>query len=257
MNAWERFKKHFVPDSGDGLQAGDEACFWRVDMHSHLLPGVDDGVKDSDQTLACLQQMVSWGIQRIITTPHVSRDWFPNSSTLLREGQAQLQALADANDLPIQIDVAAEYMLDEFFPDLLKDNDLLTFGAERYLLIETGWAAAPQHLEDLLFRIQTRGYVPVLAHPERYTYYHADEESLSQLRNVGCLFQLNWLSLTGRYGSKVRTQAHRLLKNNWVDFVGSDLHRPEDLPALGSLFSLPEYELLRSQPLRNISLLTT
>lgn len=256
MNAWERFKKRFISGSDNNPGTLDEACFWQVDMHSHLLPGVDDGVKDSEQTLVCLQQMVAWGVQRIITTPHVSRDWHPNSSAVLREGQAQLQALANAHELPIQIEVAAEYMLDEFFPDLLSANDLLTFGAERYVLIETGWAAAPQHLEDILFRIQTQGYTPVLAHPERYSYYYGDEKALARIRDVGCLFQLNWLSLTGRYGQKARAQAHQLLKHNWVDFIGSDLHRPEDLPALGSLFTLAEYDSLRTQPLRNASLLT-
>ncbi|WP_461127038.1 tyrosine-protein phosphatase [Spirosoma aerophilum] len=255
MNVWERFKKRFISSSVNGIEAGNDACFWQVDMHSHLLPGVDDGVKNPEQSIACLQQMVSWGIQRIITTPHVSRDWYPNSSTDLREGKRQLQALADSHNIPIQIDVAAEYMLDEFFPDLLNNDDLLTFGAERYLLIETGWASAPQQLEDIIFRIQTRGYTPVLAHPERYTYYHNDEASLTRIHEMGCLFQLNWLSLTGRYGNKVRAQALRLLKNNWVDFIGSDIHRPEDLPALGSLFTLAEYDALRAQPLRNMSLL--
>jgi tyrosine-protein phosphatase YwqE len=97
----------------------------------------------------------------------------------------------------------------------------------------------------------------VLAHPERYTYYHNDEATLARIRDVGCLFQLNWLSLTGRYGSKVRSQAHRLLKNNWVDFIGSDMHRPEDLPSMKSLFHLSEYDLLRAQPLRNMSLLAS
>jgi tyrosine-protein phosphatase YwqE len=255
MNAWERFKKRFTTHSEEEPKIGDEACFWKVDMHSHLLPGVDDGVKDEEQTVACLQQMVAWGIQQVVTTPHVSRDWFPNASATLREGQADLQALADANDLPVRIEVAAEYMLDDFFPDLLANDDLLSFGAERYVLIETGWASAPYQVEEILFRMQTRNYTPVLAHPERYTYYHADEASLARLHDAGCLFQLNWPSLTGRYGSKVRAQAHRLLKNNWVDFIGSDLHRPNDLPALSALFSLPEYDLLRSQPLRNASLL--
>ena len=255
MNVWERLKKRFVPNSDSEPGTQDEACFWRVDVHSHLLPGVDDGVENTDQTLVCLQQMVAWGIQRIITTPHVSQDWYPNSSAVLRAGQVQLQTLADAHDLPIQIDVAAEYMLDEFFPDLLRNDDVLTFGTERYLLIEAGWAAAPKHIEAILLRIQKHGYMPVLAHPERYSYYHADEAGLARLHEAGCLFQLNWLSLTGRYGTKARVQAHRLLKNNWVDFVGSDLHRPKDLPALGTLFTLPDYNLLRSQPLRNASLL--
>lgn len=255
MNAWKRLQQVFFSSAGNSLESINEACFWQADMHSHLLPGVDDGVHDSSQALACLQQLSDWGLKRIITTPHVSRDWYPNDTATLRAGQIDLQTLADANNLPIRVDVAAEYMIDEFFPRLLDTDDLLSFGAERYLLIETGWAAPPQQFEAILFRIQTRGYVPVLAHPERYTYYHGDEEALSRLHDAGCLFQLNWLSLVGRYGEKVRTQARLLLKNNWVDFIGSDLHRPNDLSALGSLFTLPDYTLLRSQPLRNISLL--
>ncbi|GAB3024417.1 tyrosine-protein phosphatase [Spirosoma pulveris] len=255
MNLWKQLKTRFIQNPASDPKAVEDACFWRVDMHSHLLPDVDDGVNNSEEALVCLQQMADWGIQRVITTPHVSRDWYPNSSDSLRAGQLELQRLADENGLAIKIDVAAEYMLDEFFPDLIDKNDLLTFGKERYLLIETGWVSAPQQLDDILFRLQTRGYTPILAHPERYTYYHTDEASLARLHDMGCLFQLNWLSLTGRYGRKVRTQAQRILKNNWVDFIGSDLHRPEDLAALGSLFSLPEYELLRAQPLRNESLL--
>ncbi|ADB42378.1 tyrosine-protein phosphatase [Spirosoma linguale] len=254
MNFWKQLKTRLTQNLANDPKAVEEACFWRVDMHSHLLPNVDDGVSSPEETLACLQQMAAWGIQRVITTPHVSRDWYPNSSDMLRAGQLELQELADSHGLALQIDVAAEYMLDEFFPDLLDKNDLMTFGKERYVLIETGWAAAPQQLEDVLFRLQTKGYMPVLAHPERYTYYHADEAALARLHEIGCLFQLNWLSLTGRYGRKVRTQAQRILHNNWVDFIGSDLHRAEDLDALASLFTLPEYELLRSQPLRNESL---
>ena len=257
MNAWKRLQQVFFSSADNGLESTSEACFWQADMHSHLVPGIDDGVHDSGQALACLQQLSDWGLKRIITTPHVSRDWYPNDTATLQEGKMSLQTLVDANNLPIRVDVAAEYMIDEFFPRLLDTDDLLSFGVERYLLIEIGWVAPPQQFEAILFRMQTRGYIPVLAHPERYTYYFGDEEALSRLRNAGCLFQLNWLSLVGRYGEKVRTQARLLLKNKWVDFIGSDLHRPNDLSALGSLFVLPDYELLRAQPLRNASLLTT
>lgn len=255
MNLWEQFQKRFITKADDDLTATDESCFWQVDMHSHLLPGIDDGVGDLSQTLLCLQQFAAWGIQRVITTPHVSRDWYPNASATLRAGEVSLQSLADTHNLPLRIEVAAEYMLDEFFPDLIDNDDLLTFGAERYLLLETGWVAAPYQLENILFRLQTQGYTPVLAHPERYTYYHNDESALARLHETGCLFQLNWLSLTGRYGRATRTQARQLLKNKWVDFIGSDLHRPGDLTAMHSLFTLPEYKLLQEQPLRNQSLL--
>ncbi|MFD2574172.1 tyrosine-protein phosphatase [Spirosoma soli] len=231
-----------------------DPCFWRVDMHSHLLPGVDDGVSNLEQTVACLKQLASWGIRKVITTPHVSGDWYPNESTQLKASQAMLQALANENGLDLQVEVAAEYLLDEFFPELLNTDALLTFGPARYVLVELGWAAAPLYLDDLLFRLRAKGYTPILAHPERYTYYHDNPSALAHLHENGYLFQLNWGSLTGRYGERVQAQARFLLKKGWVDFLGSDLHRPTDLKALATLFKMPEYEQLKSQPLLNESL---
>lgn len=250
---WQRLRHFLQPTdvASAGITPAD-GCFWRADMHAHLLPGVDDGVTSPEEAVACLRQLVEWGVQTVIATPHVSRDWYPdNTADALRAGQAQLQALADQNELPIRIGMAAEYMLDDYFPTLLAGRDLLAFGPENYLLIETGWASAPLFLDEMLFRIRTGGYVPVLAHPERYTYFHADLPRLTQLHEGGCLFQLNWMSLTGRYGSRVQAQARRLLQNGWVDFIGSDLHRPADLPMLANLFTSPDYALLRQQPLRN------
>lgn len=226
-------------------------CFWQTDIHSHLVPGIDDGVADLDQTLVCLQQLADWGIKHVITTPHVNRDWYPNTSETLRDSRAILQNLVAENALPLTIDVAAEYLLDDFFPQLLEADDLLSFGAERYILIETGWSAAPNFMEDILFRIQTKGYQPILAHPERYKYFHENMPGLAKLRDAGCLFQLNWPSLTGQYGGSVQKQARRLLDLEWVDFIGSDIHRPASLEALAKLFSTPDYRKLSQQPLRN------
>lgn len=254
---WQRLRHLLQPTDATppGVTLAD-GCFWRADMHAHLLPGVDDGVASPDEALTCLKQLAEWGVQTVIVTPHVSRDWFPDNTTeLLRAGQAQLQTLSDENGVPIRIAVAAEYMLDDYFPTLLAGRDLLAFGPENYVLVETGWASAPLFLDEVLFRIRTAGYVPVLAHPERYTYFHADWPRLAQLREGGCLFQLNWMSLTGRYGSRVQAQARKLLQSGWVDFIGSDLHRPADLPALASLFTSPDYALLRRQPLRNQDLI--
>ena len=255
MRFWQTIRQAIASRASPTAIDRTAPCFWQVDMHSHLVPGVDDGVHTHEQTLVCLKQLADWGIQKVITTPHISRDWYPNESGKLRAEQATLQALADENNLGLQIEVAAEYLIDEFFPALLAANDLLTFGPARYLLFELGWAAAPHQLDDLLFRLRARGYTPVLAHPERYSYYHDDPAPLAHLHETGCLFQLNWSSLTGRYGVRTQTQARLLVKKGWVDFVGSDLHRPGDLTTLSALFSSSDYDLLHKLPLLNESLL--
>ncbi len=240
--------------NGQRKNTPDEPCFWHTDIHSHLLPGVDDGVESQEQTLEVLRQLEAWGIRRVITTPHVNQDWYPNTPSILVEGQQTLQKLVLDSGLNLTIEVAAEYLVDDLFLQLLESEQLLTFGDERYLLIETGWASAPHFMETVLFRIQTKGYKPILAHPERYQYYFNDLAAIAKLRDLGCLLQLNWGSMTGRYGSKVKAQAHLLLKNKWIDFIGSDLHRPADLRSLETLFSSSEYQLLLQQPLRNQSL---
>lgn len=223
-------------------------------MHSHLLPNLDDGVTSLDETLTCLKQFAEWGIRKVITTPHISRDYYPNDIPTILESLDTVRALIAQEELPITIDVAAEYLLDDFFIESLNEGEVLSFGSKRYLLIETGWSAPPMRLSDMLFRIQTRGYTPVLAHPERYKYYHNDKAALMHLREVGCLFQLNWMSLCGRYGSSVEKQARFLLHEHAVDFIGSDFHRPHDLQTMERLFKPADLKLLEEQPLVNAEL---
>ncbi|QMW05262.1 tyrosine-protein phosphatase [Spirosoma foliorum] len=237
-----------------GSSTEPPTCYWQTDIHSHFLPGVDDGVNSQEEALICLQQFSDWGIRRIITTPHVSQDWYPNTKATLLDGQAMLQALVNEHQIPLVVEVAAEYQVDELFLDLLRDDQLLSFGSQKYVLFETGWAAAPTFLNEIIFHLLTQGYQPLLAHPERYTYYHNDLKALSDLRKAGCLFQLNWGSMTGRYGRKVQAQAHRLLTNKWVDFMGSDIHRPADLSLFNQLVTSADYPLLAQQPLRNQAL---
>jgi len=255
MNIAQRLKQYLSSYKEKEETAGTDRCFWQVDIHSHLLPGVDDGAASIEETLDGLQQLIQLGINKAIITPHVSQDWFPNDSATLLNGKQLVQDLITQYKLPITIEVAAEYLLDDFFPKRLADNDLLTFGAERYLLFETGWAVAPYQLASVLFQMQTQGYTPILAHPERYKYYHGQPQLLAKLREAGCLFQLNWFSLTGRYGSQVQKQAEWLLEQHWIDFVGSDLHRPNDLKNMPAFFKSNGYKLLNSQPLRNATLL--
>ncbi|GAB3961762.1 capsular polysaccharide biosynthesis protein [Spirosoma harenae] len=249
---WERF---LSPFKAAAIQQQEETCFWSVDMHSHLLPGLDDGVQESDQIVTCLTKLAEWGIQKVITTPHVSQDRYPNSTDSIRQGQKDLQTLLDNHQLPLKVEVAAEYMIDNLFFDLLEKDDFLAFGSERYLLIETGWAWAPNYLDNLLGRIQIQGYTPVLAHPERYRYFHDDRRSLMHLHKLGYLFQLNWMSLTGRYGAEPKRQAQYLLQEGVIDFIGSDLHHPDDLKDMNRLFTSSDWQLLTEQPILNNKLL--
>jgi tyrosine-protein phosphatase YwqE len=229
-------------------------CFWQTDVHSHLIAGVDDGVKSTDDALTCIRTLAGWGIKRVITTPHISQDYFPNDAVTLQKGRDVLQQQVDLAGIPIQIDVAAEYMLDDFFLERLEQGPLLSFGAERFVLVEMSALARPFLLDEMFFRIQTEGYIPVLAHPERYHSYYSDFEALVRIRERGCLLQLNWMSLLGRYGPQAKAQAQLILKYKCADLIGSDMHRPSDLSTMEALFTSPFYEQLSQQPLRNSSL---
>jgi len=222
---------------------------WSVDMHNHLIPGVDDGVTTLDETIMCLRQYADWGIRQVVCTPHISQDYHPNTTEqLILRLDAIQQATTEAG-LPIKLTLAAEYLLDEEFDRLLQADQLLSFGPARYVLIETGWAAPPQQLSQWLFTMQLKGYTPVLAHPERYRYYQAEPHLLKQLREQGCLLQLNLMSLMGRYGTKTKQFAHQLLRERCISFVGSDLHRPADLSSLQRVFTTSVHKYLQNQPL--------
>ena len=250
LSLWERLTSQFKTTIRQ-----DEFCFWTVDIHSHLIPGIDDGVQDTKQALICLRQLADWGIRKLITTPHVNREWYPNTIDTIRQGKIRLQTLADEHQLPLHIEVAAEYLIDESFFDLLREDALLAFGDEKYLLIETGRAWPPNNINDILLKIQQKGYTPVLAHPERYSYYIKDRKALLSLHQMGCLFQLNWMSLAGRYGTAVQQQARYLLNEKRISFIGSDVHHPRDLADMARLFNPADLRLIHQQPLLNQSLL--
>lgn len=218
-------------------------------MHSHLLPGVDDGIQDIDEALVCLQQLAEWGIRHVVTTPHISQDFHPNTSAQLTEAGRQVQALITTHQLPLTFTVAAEYLTDELFDARLQQNDLLSFGAERFVLIETGWAALPLQLPNWLFQMQVKGYQPVLAHPERYLYFRGRTAQLAEIRQQGCRLQLNLLSLVGRYGHDAQRMAHTLVREGLVDFISSDLHRARDLTMLEKAMRSGDYQAVCRLPL--------
>ena len=206
-----------------------------IDIHSHLLPGIDDGAKDIQHSLDLIQKMASYGIKNFITTPHVLGDVYPNSSTTIKEKLQEVKnALIKHNISDIKIEAAAEYMMDEQFSALLEIGDILTL-KDNYILVEMSYFSPPINLFDILFQIQLKGFKPVLAHPERYNSYHNNFEVFYKLKKAGCLFQLNLLSLTPQYGDQVTKTADRLIKENLYDFVGTDTHHKNHLHLLKSI----------------------
>lgn len=218
-----------------------------VDIHSHLLPGIDDGAKNMDETIALLQKMSSYGIKHFITTPHILGNVYPNTPKII---QQQLQLVQDEflkrNLTDFSIQAAAEYMIDERFMDILEKDPLLTL-KDNFVLVEMSYYSPPLQLYDALFQMQLKGYKPILAHPERYFSYHHDFRSYYKLKTAGCLFQLNLLSLTEHYGKYVQNIAKKLLRENLYDFVGSDTHHVnhlELLPKIGTQKNLKRIEHL-------------
>ena len=203
-----------------------------VDIHSHLLPGIDDGAKDLNHSIELIKKMRSYGIKHFITTPHVLGDVYPNSSSTIKEKLEDVRReLLNQNINDIQIHAAAEYMMDEQFSKLLEKNDILTL-KDNFILVEMSYFNAPFNLYEILFEIQLKGYKPVLAHPERYNFFHNDFENYYKLKKAGCLFQLNLLSLTPQYGKNVQKIYSKLLEENMYDFVGTDTHHINHLELL-------------------------
>ena len=218
-----------------------------VDIHSHLLPGIDDGAKDMDTSITLLLKMTSYGIKNFITTPHVLGNVYPNSSEVIKQKLAAVKKELEKRKIKgISIQAAAEYMLDEEFSALLDQKDILVL-KDNYILVEMSYFSAPINLYELLFKIQLKGYKPVLAHPERYNFYHTDFNNYYKLKQAGCLFQLNLLSLTDQYGKGVQKTSEKLLKENLYDFVGTDTHHQnhlELLPKIGTKKTLEKIKHL-------------
>lgn len=206
-----------------------------VDIHSHLIPGIDDGAKTFEEALKLIQKLGKMGIVNFVTTPHIMEGLYPNSSTTITQKHNELLLyLQKHNCNNVSIKVAAEYMLDANFLTLLEKKDLLTIGAN-HVLVEMSYFNMPINLYDILFKIQLAGYKPILAHPERYAFLHSNYSTYHKLKNAGCKFQLNLLSLTDYYGKKTKSMALKLLQDQLIDFVGSDTHNMQHVRFLNEL----------------------
>jgi tyrosine-protein phosphatase YwqE len=215
-------KKKDAETAPTSLPAGSWA-FLGTDMHSHLIPGIDDGAQTLDDSIQLIERLKGMGYRSLITTPHVKFDHYPNTSAVIQQGLQDLKKALVERGVDMPIKAAAEYYIDDHFMDLLEQKDLLTVKGNE-VLVEISFLIEPLQFHDILFKIQLAGYRPILAHPERYAFYHAKKDAYSDLKNRGCLLQLNVLALTGYYGKPVKQVAEKNLKEGLYAYCGTDMH---------------------------------
>lgn len=203
-----------------------------TDIHSHILPGIDDGSPDVTTSLLLIKGLMRNGVTRSIATPHIIGDMYRNNADTIYGAQKILQEELETQGIEFQLSVAAEYMLDNYFFELLNNKVFMLTVKDNLLLTEFSYSSRPDHIEKMSFAIITEGYSPILAHPERYSYFHSDYKIFHHLKDLGFLLQVNLLSLTGYYGKEVSKAARYILKNDLASFVATDLHHERHLSAL-------------------------
>lgn len=205
----------------------------RTDMHSHILPGIDDGAKDIEASIGLIKGLMALGYKRFIATPHIISDLHPNTPESIAAAASILQEALEKEGLAVEIGYAAEYMMDGEFEGLMEKGPLLKL-ADDYVLVETMFMAEPPNLSTVLFDMQTHGYKPIVAHPERYHFVFNKPGKAERMKDRGALLQINALSLTGYYGKNEKHTAIQLLEAGLVDFIGTDIHHERHLKAFNN-----------------------
>ena len=226
-------KKYFFVDLLEGF----------TDFHNHILPGIDDGSPNVETSLQLINKFGEFGVTNFVHTPHVMNDYYPNTPETINNALAKLQAAQPAH---IKNSAAAEYMMDQTLMDKLDDEKLLKISGN-FSLVEMSFLQPPINLKEIIFKLQNKGHVLILAHPERYGFFHDSKmRKYYDLKSRGCYFQLNMLSLTSHYGEGIQKMAFKLLENQMIDYISSDTHRMEHLEKLQNIkLKSKEIELLK------------
>lgn len=244
LNRWNKF-----PSARDKLK------FLGVDMHNHLLPGLDDGSKSLEDSFKLLSGLQELGLEQFICTPHVMEGVYPNNVDSIFSVRDSFNTYLSTHGIETKVASSAEYMIDSSLRKLI-DTDQLCVIAGEYVLVEMSYLAESRELFQIIFDIQKKGYKPILAHPERYSYYHNRKDVFRKIKDAGCYLQLNLLSISRYYGAEVRSVASQLIKSGMYDFVGTDLHHDKHLIALNSLLEkYPVERMLKNCNLKNRTLL--
>lgn len=210
----------------------------KADVHSHFIPGIDDGAQNLEQSIEMIKAFAELGYRKVVTTPHVMADGYRNTPEIILGGLEKVRAEVRRQGIDMEVDAAAEYYLDHELEQKVMKKEVLTFG-NNYVLFELPFIAEPAILFTAIFNMQTQGYRPVLAHPERYQYWHADGSKYEQLKERGVLFQVNTVALCGAYGPSTRKAAERLIDAGWVELLGSDCHTMNHVGAIRATLGEP------------------
>ena len=215
-----------------------------MDIHSHLIPGIDDGAQTFEHTLGLVQSLQGFGVSQFVTTPHTMFHIWDNSKEKILSCKDQTILELEKNGIQVPFRAASEYLMDDQFVKLFQTEELLTL-KDNYVLVEMSYLNQPMQLYDILFDLQVAGYIPVLAHPERYTFYHNNFDEYVKLKQVGCLFQLNLLAVVGYYGASIASIAEQLLQKGMYDFVGSDVHHEKHIAFFDKKVKLKDVAALK------------
>lgn len=206
--------------------------FLLTDIHSHILYGIDDGSKSPQESIEILSGLQDMGFQKFITTPHIMHEYYPNSPSSINKAHDLLGVALKNADRSFTVAAAAEYYGDEYFLDLIEGGKQLQLLSNDYILFETSMVAKSPLVNSIVFKLKTKGYRPILAHPERYLYY---KKEVDIFKALNCDLQVNLLSLVGWYGPEQKKLAIYLIENDLVSFLGTDIHRSDQLKALQNL----------------------
>jgi len=225
-----------------------------VDMHSHVLPGIDDGAQNVDESVYLVKQMVALGIKKIIATPHIMIDFYRNTPETINAALETLRAELKKQGVEVQVEAGAEHYFDETFETRIDEGKLVSFG-DKYVLYEYPFINQPPNWFEAMQKIIKTGYKPILAHPERYPYLAM--ETMEMMRSWGCRMQLNIISLTGYYGRDTKKRAEEMIDLKLIDFISSDMHHPKHAAAFKDALKTTYVEkvMFNDYPLKNKFLL--
>ena len=221
-----------------------------TDIHNHILPGIDDGAKTPQDSLMLLKEFKELGITNIICTPHTISDYYPNTPQTITEAEHILKDyLADKNHNEFKIRSSSEYMMDSSFVEMIDAKNIIPL-KDRLVLVEMSYLQPPINLREILFKMGNAGFTPVLAHPERYAFYHKNYAIYEELGSI-CKFQLNALSISGYYGPGIAKIALQLLAEDKYAFIGTDTHHMRHIEALKNVKFAGKYELQLDKIIQN------
>ncbi|MDH5398326.1 MAG: capsular biosynthesis protein [Cyclobacteriaceae bacterium] len=226
----------------------------KTDLHSHLLPGIDDGSPDIETSLSLIRSLIDMGYEKLITTPHIMQDYYPNTPEIINKKLEELKSALQQEGIKVSLEAAAEYFLDEFLIEKLKQKEDLLLISNKYLLFEMSFMSESPYLKEFIFQARSAGLIPILAHVERYNYYIDNLEAIEDISERGALLQLNINSLTGYYSKPVQQLAEKMINRKLVNVLGTDCHHHNHLELIKKAKGMKYYEKAVTLPLVNYTL---